>query len=499
MLVAYLAWGLTHLGGSYWDTDEGINLMKARLVQLGHPLYEEVWADQPPGLTVLLAGSFAALAPTVEVARGVVLVVAVAGLAGIAWLTREASGGWPAAVAAVAFAATAPNFYWASRAVMIGLPALSLAALAMAALLAYCRTRRRSWLAAAGVLLGLSLSIKLIGAYLVAPFAVGIVAARLPDGAGVAAGHATAAARRAAADAAVLTGALLLVMVPIALAFDVSAMADQVVGTVAAARGAYALDVAWNLDKLRFWLLGDHLVLAALAAYGALALAARKLVASAVILTWLGLTLAALVFQSPLWPKHHFLALLMPMAPLAGIGVEDVARRLASAARGPVRRAEAAWLAAGVAALVVAAAGVPAAARADAVRSLATPFKESGKLPKNDAHAHVGEAVEMLRRRTRPGDVVLTDAHIVAFAAGRTVPPELSVISGKRIATGELTAASVAAATDSASAAAVLLWSGDRLQTLPGLSDWVRARYVLAETIDDDFELYLPRERGDDR
>jgi hypothetical protein len=38
------------------NKDEGYNWAKARLVADGHELYDEIWSDQPPGLTWLLVG-----------------------------------------------------------------------------------------------------------------------------------------------------------------------------------------------------------------------------------------------------------------------------------------------------------------------------------------------------------------------------------------------------------------------------------------------------------
>src|SRR5512142_1688130 len=44
--------------GREFDTDEGVNLIKALLVGRGHALYSEIWDDQPPLLTAALAGWF---------------------------------------------------------------------------------------------------------------------------------------------------------------------------------------------------------------------------------------------------------------------------------------------------------------------------------------------------------------------------------------------------------------------------------------------------------
>jgi len=483
LILGYGIWAAAHLGGTYWDSDEGINLMKARMFQLGYGLYTEIWADQPPGLTAALAGVFAAFGPSIELARGLVLSSALIGLIGVAWVAREAGGGWPAAGAAVVFAATAPNFFWASRAVMIGLPALCLSTVAIGAALAYTRTGRRAWLVAAGLLLGLSLTVKLIGAYLVVPFGLAIVLAQRD--------------RRSMRDAllgilrdgALFAIAVAVTWLPIVLAFDAPLMVRQVVGTVSAARGAYTLDLAWNLDKLGFWLLGDQLALCAAAAYGALVLTARRSSASMVVLAWGATTLVALALQTPLWPKHHFLALLVVMAPIAGIGLEDVAQRVWSRRWRSGR--DLVWLATGAAALAVTLVGVRSAVRADSLRTQATPYKESGKLPSNQAYKFQDQATSLLEANSGPDDFVVTDYNVIAFNANRRLPPELCVISGKRMAVDELTAADVISVTEEYDPAAILFWSGDRLQRLPGYREWVERNYLPAARIGDEFELYV--------
>ena len=40
------------------DADEGVNLMKSLLVNQGAELYTDVWSDQPPVLTYLIAALF---------------------------------------------------------------------------------------------------------------------------------------------------------------------------------------------------------------------------------------------------------------------------------------------------------------------------------------------------------------------------------------------------------------------------------------------------------
>jgi hypothetical protein len=91
--LAYVAFSLTHLGGAYWDSDEGLNLMKGRLFGLGYALYDPMWSDQPPGYTGLLALAFAVAGPSVAAARAVTFAFALLAMWAGARIAGEL-GGW---------------------------------------------------------------------------------------------------------------------------------------------------------------------------------------------------------------------------------------------------------------------------------------------------------------------------------------------------------------------------------------------------------------------
>ena len=52
-----------------FDPDEGVNVIKGYLVFRGLPLYSEVWSDQPPMLTWMLAGAFQLFGSSLQLAR----------------------------------------------------------------------------------------------------------------------------------------------------------------------------------------------------------------------------------------------------------------------------------------------------------------------------------------------------------------------------------------------------------------------------------------------
>ena len=58
------------------DHDEGINLVKAQMFMRGYPLYSDIWNDQPPAFTYLLAGEFHFFGMKANNARILVLLLA---------------------------------------------------------------------------------------------------------------------------------------------------------------------------------------------------------------------------------------------------------------------------------------------------------------------------------------------------------------------------------------------------------------------------------------
>jgi hypothetical protein len=87
------------------------------------------------------------------------------------------------------------------------------------------------------------------------------------------------------------------------------------------------------------------------------------------------------------------------------------------------------------------------------------------------------EAVGYLQDVTQPAEFVLTDAPMIAFRAGRRVPPPLNVISHKRVDSGELGEAEIVAAVHRYQPAAILLWH-DRLTRYAGFGKWIEHRYT---------------------
>ena len=122
---------LVSILGQWWnphsfDTDEGINLGKGALVAAGFHPYADIWNDQPPILTYILAAVQWLLPWNVGAARVTILLFACLLLHAV-FRVVERSAGAGAAVTSLILLATAPLIWRLSISVMIGLPAVALA------------------------------------------------------------------------------------------------------------------------------------------------------------------------------------------------------------------------------------------------------------------------------------------------------------------------------------------------------------------------------------
>ncbi len=171
------------------DYDEGFNLALAALFAVGEPIYTSIWSDQPPLLTILLAGVQKLFPWDVNAAR-ILILAATSGMVGCihAAAARIASDGQPAGEtrvprllagfgAATLFVST-DRIIRISFAVDTGTPAVTLSTAAACALVYAWDDLRPRWLFASGALLALACGSKLFVAFLLPVFLISIVVAR---------------------------------------------------------------------------------------------------------------------------------------------------------------------------------------------------------------------------------------------------------------------------------------------------------------------------------
>ena len=151
--------------------DEGYELMKGFLVSLGHPLYREVWNDQPPLHTELLALLFRLFGPSAYVGRLLSVGFATLLVTALYRLVSERSGR-VAGLVAVGLLVSASGFLELSVSVMIELPAMALALASLWAGSNYFAGKGKRWLGFSGVLFGGALQVKLTAAIFLPALAV---------------------------------------------------------------------------------------------------------------------------------------------------------------------------------------------------------------------------------------------------------------------------------------------------------------------------------------
>ncbi|MGB5713924.1 MAG: hypothetical protein WBM44_23810 [Waterburya sp.] len=157
-----------------FDPDEGINLMKAFLVNDGYSLYQEIWNDQPPILTHILGWGINIFGAKVQFLRGLILIFSTL-LLWQMWLILYLLGGILHAYIGCLFLLVAPNYWKLSISVMVGLPCITLAMGAVLSIILWHITQKKIWLIVSAFCLSLSVLTKLFTFFLAPIIFIGIV------------------------------------------------------------------------------------------------------------------------------------------------------------------------------------------------------------------------------------------------------------------------------------------------------------------------------------
>lgn len=147
--------GAYQIGG-----DEGFELMKGCLWSKGFTLYRQIWSEQPPLLTAILGVLFRFLGPSAADARFLDLVFSCILLAGYLVILEDYEGRFTAMTAALFLSAT-PLFLTLSISAMPEVPAFAVAVTSALMLRFWKSTGRSVWLCASGLGMGTALMIKL--------------------------------------------------------------------------------------------------------------------------------------------------------------------------------------------------------------------------------------------------------------------------------------------------------------------------------------------------
>lgn len=181
--IIFFAWGLWliyTLDYFEFDPDEGINLIKALLMHHSYQLYGEIWSDQPPLLTQILAWVFNVFEPNINFARILILVFSTVLLWQFCYILLSLGGTIHVLVGSL-FLLISPNYLKLSISVMIGLPSLALAMAAILTIILWHQQKQSKLLIASALFLSLSISIKLFTIFLAPIIVIGIIIDQVAD------------------------------------------------------------------------------------------------------------------------------------------------------------------------------------------------------------------------------------------------------------------------------------------------------------------------------
>jgi hypothetical protein len=411
-----------------FDTDEGVNLMKALLVNRGHRLYTEIWSDQPPVLTLLLSMVIRVVGNSVTAGRALVLLFSALLLWSFFQAVRLSTSRTVAAVGVFLLLFSA-WYVRLSIAVMVGLPALALAMLSIY-LLMLARSRSSPvFLSASAITLALAMQTKLVAGVAAPAMLAYILFDR--DGKST---HPRALQRRLV-DIAAWIAVVLGTFAVIGLLFgslDAAQLLQPHLGSDS--RSAFAGN---NLGAIKD-LLVREIGLLPFAVVGVIwAFRARK-GAVWLPLGWLLGALAFLLYERPLW-YHHVVAFTVPLTWLAAFGVE--------ASLAFVRRSMPAGSVTGVPGTrrsegVLRLAGLALAGAVCLVLVCFDPATGHVRILDelmNLTPSYDEEVAEFIRQGyADQRGWVFTDRPIYAFKAGLPVPPEIAVLTVKRMGSASL-------------------------------------------------------------
>jgi hypothetical protein len=157
-----------------FSSDEGLELMKSFLVTKDYALYDEIWSDQPPGLTYLLVFGMKFYGLDVMMARYTVLMTSCMLMWAIVQLLRTIWGGVQAFAGAFLLIIL-PQYLVLSVSVMRGLPSIAFAVVSLYLLVRWHTNRKYPWLIFSAIALALSVFTKLFTGFLVPLFVIGLV------------------------------------------------------------------------------------------------------------------------------------------------------------------------------------------------------------------------------------------------------------------------------------------------------------------------------------
>lgn len=391
--------------------NEGNELMKASLFLKGFPLYKQIWSDQPPLLTIILSCWLKLFGSSVASGRMLIFVFSSMLLWALYQTVKDQRGIF-CALTAIIFLALSATYLRLSVSIANDLPALSLAMLSIYFVHLYKKFYLKRFLILSGVFLALSLQTKLITIFLIPLIILEIVRTEkinLTD------------KKNSFSPVTLWLGSFFIICFAIIITFFHSnfyMLIQQLIKPHYIA--SQGLIPGYNQDTLvavcnkvlfRDW---DIFLLGLI---GIIFLYREKKYRSFFPALWLAVALTILLNYKPV-RQYYYLLLSIPASWLAAIGFSECF--FAAMKKKKWMR----WLILSLIILIL----------------LRLPFKFNGILMdlKDKTTAEERKTVELLSSYNQRARWIFTDMPIFAFYADIPVPPELAVISAKRIFTKNL-------------------------------------------------------------
>jgi hypothetical protein len=409
------------------DTDEGINLMKALLVERGFPLYQAIWSDQPPLFTHLLGWSFRQFGLEVNVGRTLVLVFASLLVWGLVIAVRRVWGGWHA-LAALLLVVLLPFFPQLSTQVLISLPAISLAVLSLAAMILWHQNNNPLVLLCSAVFLSLSVLIKLFTGLLAPIFMAGLFLE------GLYIARQNPSAKKPWLPLQFWTTVFVVLLIVFSLWLVGPENLRQLLLPHLASQNLQVFEANIPSFSIESYL-SDSWPLLILALVGVLTAIWRRRWLALYPLAWLLVAYLLLKWNTPVWYDHQLLVTIPAVMLAAGAAGEVISLPLEF-----LHNHRLSWIGLGLWLPALILTSITLAHRLPVV------VPEFTSTPYYNLQAELEPPKELrivreINRYAPETQWMVTDMPIYAFRAGLPVPPELAVFSIKRVASGDLSEA----------------------------------------------------------
>ncbi len=401
------------------DYDEGLNLIKALLYSRGFAFYSQIWNDQPPLFTVILSSWLNLFGQSILAARILSLLFSSLLIWCFYQLIRQDNGNITALIASVLLF-TSWLYIRLSISVMIGLPSLSLAMLSIYLISLYKKNHLKKYLLFSGIVFALSLQTKAFTLFLI-PL---IMMYLWNFGMNLSQNKNNKNIRHIFYSLLQWMGILSFTYLIIAFIFGQFSHHEQLVQTHLNQPIITEIENYNNLYYLNFMTAQDRDYIF-LAVMGILTIIYNKNKNGLFPITWLATSILILLFHKPIW-YHHYHLISIPICWLAAYAIAPIIDLFSQNWHGNFKS-----FLKFISLLNLIIISLISVIFVSLI-FLTPPITKGG--PPKDL-----QLLQSVLKYKSSTNWVFTDRPIYAFYANLPVPPEMAVISSKRINSGKLT------------------------------------------------------------